>query len=147
MHCPWPPSSRLNERLARLCLRCLLPASHSEPVQFGDSLGAAVDVEFLVDSSHVRLHRPIGDVEFVGDFLLEETLRQQLENLPFPRPKFGFFAGCGGQLLERLHHAPGDTHAHRRTTRQHFMDRLLQPCQADRLEQVAAAPVILKLTL
>ena len=41
--------------------------------EFGDRLGAGVDMELLVYPGDVRLHGPVADVQFVGDFFLQQS--------------------------------------------------------------------------
>src|SRR6185369_11112788 len=46
-----------------------------------EGLGAAVNVELLIDVAHVALYRARGEEEFVGDLLVREPTRDVLQNL------------------------------------------------------------------
>ena len=81
----------------------------------GDGLGARADVEFFVDAPDVGAHGFKADPKFVGDFLVHETLTQQIKDFLFAGRKFfGWFRGGGGHRfgLEGLNYFPRDVSGH-----------------------------------
>lgn len=51
------------------------------------------DLELFVNVADVSVHGAAANVELVRDFLLHETLGEELENLKFPLGEGGFFFG------------------------------------------------------
>ena len=51
--------------------------------EFGDGFGAGADLEFFVDPADVGVHRFIAHADFVGDFLVDQALAQEIEDLLF----------------------------------------------------------------
>ena len=72
----------------QLRLRTLGPGSlprqkRSALQEFRHRLGARADLKFFVDAADIGMHRLVADFEFVGDFLVDQTLREQIEHLLF----------------------------------------------------------------
>jgi hypothetical protein len=51
--------------------------------KFGDRFGAGADLKFFVDAPNVGVNGLVADAEFVGDFLVDQTLGQKVEDLLF----------------------------------------------------------------
>jgi len=60
-------------------------AGRSTPEKFGDGLRPGAYLEFFVDPADVGVDGLVGDAEFLGDFLVEEALGQEIQDLVFPR--------------------------------------------------------------
>ena len=58
------------------------------------------DLELFVNVAHVRVHGAVADIELVRDFLLHETLGEELEDLKFPLGEGGFFFGFWESVLK-----------------------------------------------
>jgi len=60
------------------------------PLQkFRHRFRARPHLKFFVDAADVSMHGLVADVEFLGDFLVDQTLREQIQNLLFAFGKFG----------------------------------------------------------
>ena len=51
----------------------------------GHGFCAGTDMQFFVDVPDVRMHRGVAHLHLVGDFLVEKTFCQQIQNLRFAR--------------------------------------------------------------
>jgi len=52
-----------------------------------DGMGAVVDPKFLRKTSHVHLHRILGDGKAERDFLIPQTFSDKLKHFQFSRGK------------------------------------------------------------
>ena len=79
-------------------------------------------MQFLVYVADMGGHRGQADVKRLRDFFVEVAVRQQIQNLQFPRRQFNQFGnGRTRELFERLHHFPGNGAGHRRSAPMHLL--------------------------
>jgi hypothetical protein len=58
--------------------------------EFGDGFGAGADLKFFVDAADIGMDGFVADAEFIGDFLVEKTVAEAIEDFLFPgRKRFG----------------------------------------------------------
>jgi hypothetical protein len=95
------------------------------PEVFCHGLGAGVHMEFAINSAGDIADGGEGDLEFVGDFLLEVALGEKAQNILFARGQriFDGHPSIGWRLLEGLDDTPGDPGAHGRAAFHGFVDR------------------------
>src|SRR6185503_5364277 len=92
----------------------------SAPKKFGYGLRARPDLQLLVNATDVGVHRFVADAEFLGDFLVEKSLAEEIEHLFLARRKlFGGFSRRRW-LLKRQDDFAGDVGRHGRTAAMHF---------------------------
>lgn len=65
--------------------RARAAANRSAAQEFGHRLGARAHLELFVDAPDVGVHGFVADAEFLGDFLVEKALRQQVEHFALAR--------------------------------------------------------------
>ena len=94
-------------------------------------------MELLIDVADVRVHGGVAHLHLVGDFLVEKTLRQQIQNFRLARRKALRLGGHLRRLLERLDNFPRDVAAHRRAARLDLLDGRQQFRWRRLLEHVA----------
>src|SRR6185503_11519703 len=81
--------------------------------EFGYGLRAGSDLELLVNPPNVSVNSLVADAQFFGDFLVDQTMAQAVQNFPLPRREiFRGFVGRG-RLLKGLHDLPRDMGRHR----------------------------------
>ena len=79
---------------------------------FGDGLGAGADVEFFEDALDVGMDGAVADGELLGNFFVEVTFGEEIQDLLFAgRKVFGLGDGRGG-LLEGLDYFSSDVTGH-----------------------------------
>lgn len=117
-------------------------ASHLQvTVKFHGGFGAAADMELDIDVLEVLADGLDGDVELVGDLLVDEALRDDAHHFLFALGQvFGRFAS-GFVATERLDDKAGDMAGHGCPAGIHLLDGAQEIDRGCALEQKAAGPI------
>lgn len=108
-------------------------------------------MEFFVDAADVGVHRRQADADFFGDFLVEEALREEVEDFGLAgreifafghrrRGRSGGRWGALDRLLEGLDDFAGDVGGHWGTARVELTERLEKLSAFGVLEHVTGRP-------
>lgn len=88
---------------------------------FGHRLRAGADMELLVNVADMRVDGGVGEPGFLGNFLVEIALGEQVEHLCLPGRKV-FGPRRSGRFLKRLNDFASDMAAHRGASLMHVAD-------------------------
>ncbi len=86
---------------------CAVP-SPSVRVDPSDRFGPRVYLQLLVDVADVVLHRTHGDLQFRGDLLVHQAVRQGIQHFPFTQGQELFLHRPGGLPVHGIHHHARD---------------------------------------
>jgi len=105
---------------------------------FDDGLGAGVDVEFVVDALEVFADGVEADGEEFGDFLVEATAGEMVQDLEFAGGELFEFGSEAGLLVEELDHFTGDVAGHRGAALVHIAHGLEELAGGGAFEEITA---------
>lgn len=112
------------------------------PESFHGGFGAGADVEFGVAVFEVLADGFEGDPELVGDFLVDESAGDEVQDLVLARGEV--FGGPWRipPAVKRLHHQAGDVAVHGGAAVLHLFDGFQDFCGGSPLEEVAVGAVL-----
>lgn len=114
-----------------------LPKSPDSLPQPQCRLGAGADLEFGVDVDDVGADGGEADAEAVGDFLVEESLGEEPQDLVLAMREQAGEGWVGRRGLEGCDHLAGDGTRHGRATVVEFLDRFQQLGWSGFLQQIS----------
>lgn len=109
------------------------------PEEFGDGFGAGADLKFFVNAANVGVDGFVADTKFFGNFLVEKTLAEAIEDFLFALGEIFCSLRRRPGLLKGLSDFAGDVGGHRGAAAMNFENGFEQLGAFGALEEIAVS--------